>query len=173
MNYTPFVLLDLLKFRDQFKDIGLQIAVQNSHPGNHPSPILSPHSPTSSLPDLSLSPPKDSSRVESTELEPSEQSFFVPVRQNALFRSWVTSLLVLEKGVLRRYIGKNRNEKKVELINLSDCVASHSTLNSDAKRPYCVIVQPGPSSQSDSSLLLSFASRSEEQEFLTRLKEYR
>lgn len=81
--------------------------------------------------------------------------------------------VVLEKGVLRRYIGKARNEKKVELVNLSDCVASHSTLNSDVKRPYCVIVQPGPSSQSNTSLLLSFASRNDEQEFLTQLKEFR
>ncbi len=157
--------------RDQFKDIGFQIAAQIPHPTCQPSPLLSSPSPTPSPPEPSLPPPV-SSPVEAPSL-PLERSYLVPVRQNGLFRSWITSLLILEKGVLRRYIGKARNEKKVELVNLSDCVASHSTLNSDVKRPYCVIVQPGPSSQSNTSLLLSFASRNDEQEFLTQLKEFR
>ena len=43
------------------------------------------------------------------------------------FNSWSVCSIVIEKGILHKTVGKERNEKR-ESVPLADCIFAHSTL---------------------------------------------
>ena len=140
---------------DQFQEVGTE---------SHRNPQKESLSCAETVP---AEEPLSSSLSASTESSLPVKSFVVSSRSGP-FNSWSVCSIVIEKGILHKTVGKERNEKR-ESVPLADCIFAHSTLESDKRRPYCVSIT---SQQSSFSLLLSFENRAQEEEFLSVLQEY-
>ncbi|KAK8810260.1 hypothetical protein WA538_002835, partial [Blastocystis sp. DL] len=140
---------------DQFQEVGTE---------SHRNPQKESLSCAETVP---AEEPLSSSLSSSTESSLPVKSFVVSSRSGP-FNSWSVCSIVIEKGILHKTVGKERNEKR-ESVPLADCIFAHSTLESDKRRPYCVSIT---SQQSSFSLLLSFENRAQEEEFLNVLQEY-